>query len=78
VSSPTTSTSPASEVSGEGLIAAAAGALLGGGGLRLLSRLFAPEVAKYYREVIAHLEGENRALRRRLAKLERRVADLED
>ncbi|HWW67306.1 MAG TPA: hypothetical protein VNY83_04930 [Solirubrobacterales bacterium] len=69
-------------MSGEGLIAAALGILFGGGGVRFLSRLIGPErqrtISKYYREVIAGLEAENRALRKRLAKMETRMVDLEE
>ena len=65
----------------EAILAAVVGALSGGGGVRLLGRLLGPErdasIAKYYREVIADLQKENRTLRDRLGRLEDRILELE-
>jgi hypothetical protein len=58
-------------------MAAAIGAVLGGGGLRVASRLFAPEIAKYYREVIDGLEHEARVLRERVVEIEEHRRALE-
>lgn len=70
-------------VGGEGIIAAAVGALAGGGGMRALGRVFAPQ-DKYYRGVIEDLIRENRELRGELKQLRgelegtrQRVTDLE-
>ncbi|HET7120317.1 MAG TPA: hypothetical protein VFI17_03575 [Solirubrobacterales bacterium] len=66
---------------GEGIIAAAVGALAGGGGVRALGRFIGPQhradVAEYYREVIEGLVEENRELRAELAGIRRRITDLE-
>lgn len=68
-------------VGGESIIAAVAGALAGGGGVRALGRFIGPDrdaaIAKYYRDVIEALEKENRQLRGDLADLRKRVIALE-
>jgi hypothetical protein len=68
-------------VQAEGIIAATVGALSGGGGVRLLSRIIGPErdtaIAKYYRNVIKGLQKENTDLRKRVNSLEERITGLE-
>jgi hypothetical protein len=61
---------------GESIIAAAVGALAGGGGVRALGRLFGPQDG-YYRGVIADLVEENRQLRSELAGIRKRITELE-
>lgn len=68
--------SSAEPVGGEGIIAAAVGALAGGGGMRALGRLFGPQ-DRYYREVIDNLVKENRQLRKELSGVQKRVTQLE-
>lgn len=57
-----------SAVGGESIIAAAVGALAGGGGVKALGALLGPqrdsEIADYYRGVIHDVLKENAALRR--------------
>jgi hypothetical protein len=66
---------------GEGIIAAAVGALAGGGGVRAIGRMIGPEressLTKYHREVIDGLVKENTVLRRELTGLRDRVVALE-
>lgn len=69
---------------GEGIIAAVAGVLAGGGGLRLLNalrRFRGPErdaeIVAYYQGVITSLITENTELHERLGKLEQRIRSLE-
>lgn len=68
-------------VGGEGIIAAAVGALAGGGGLAGFRRLVGPDrdaaIAAYYREVIEDLQKENTQLRGELSGLRARVLALE-
>lgn len=66
---------------GEALIAALIGAVTGGGGVRVIGRLFGPErdqaIAEYYRGVIRDLRKERKAQDRRIRSLEQRITALE-
>lgn len=66
---------------GEGIIAAAIGAVAGGGGVGALRRFLGPErdaeIAEYYRAVIDGLAKENTKLRAEMTGLRERVLALE-
>jgi hypothetical protein len=69
-------------VGGEAVIAAVIGAVTGGGGVRLIGRLFGPErdeaIAEYYRGVIRDLRKERKAQDRKISTLESHTARLEE
>ena len=66
---------------GEAIVAAAVGVLSGGGGVRLLGRLFGPErdeaILAYYRGVIKDSRADNEDLRTRMSLLEQRIGAFE-
>ena len=72
---------PLREVDGEAIAAATIGLISGGGGVRLLGRIFGPErdeaIVEYYRGVIKDLRVDNEDLRSRMGLLEERIEELE-